>query len=97
MLLQGNEQDTWFPQDRRCGGGPDGPHLAPAPGTTPYIDRRAARSTQHRGAHDLDEETPMTNSTNPSDDDRTVALTTVANPKRVRIGSPSLSESSDRD
>lgn len=39
----------------------------------------------------------MTNNNQPTDDDRTIGLTTVANPKRVRLGSPQLTDPSDRD
>lgn len=39
----------------------------------------------------------MTNQNQPTDDDSTVGLTTVANPKRVRLLSPPLTDTSDRD
>ncbi len=39
----------------------------------------------------------MTNSSQPRDDDRAAGLTTVANPQRVRLASPSLREPADRD
>lgn len=39
----------------------------------------------------------MTNTNQPGADDRSVGLTTVANPKRVRLESPPLTDTSDRD
>ena len=39
----------------------------------------------------------MSQSTRPTDDDRHAGLTTVANPKRVRLGSPVLTDTSERD
>jgi hypothetical protein len=38
----------------------------------------------------------MTNTNQPTDD-RSIGLTTVANPKRVRLSSPPLTDTSDRD
>ena len=39
----------------------------------------------------------MTTTNEPTDDDRSIGLTTVANPKRVRLSSPPLTDNSDRD
>ena len=39
----------------------------------------------------------MTTQNQPTDDDRSAGLTTVANPKRVRLSSPPLTDTSDRD
>lgn len=85
MFTSGNAQDMSSREDPLLRGRPGGPHPAPVLPTGP-----------DRSGH-LDEETTLTNQNQPTDDDSTIGLTTVANPKRVRLSSPPLTDTSDRD
>lgn len=83
MFLTGNAEDTSTTEDR--------------PVTTSR-QPRAARSARGRVLTGfLEEEKHMSQTTRPTDDDRYADLTTVANPKRVRLASPVLTDTSERD